>query len=288
MALALAAIAAAASRPRTPAGSFRCQVDPDVVYGHKMGMALTFDVLKPTTANGAGVLFMVSGGWISNWSPPAQTAKRFEDLLDHGFTVFAVRHGSSPMFKVPDAVDDVRRATRYIKANAREWGVDPDRLGVFGGSAGGHLSLMLGTTGDAGDSTATDPVLRESSKVAAVVAYFPPVDLTGIAGPNDRFPALDFDPAKSQSVSPIFFVTADDPPSLMIHGDKDELVPLRNSERILEAFKGAGVATELIVIPGGKHGFEGEQAATAVSAMVQWFETYLGVKPAAESAPTGR
>ena len=202
--------------------------------------------------------------------------------------MFAVRHGSSPLFKVPDAVDDVRRATRYIKANAREWGVDPDRLGVFGGSAGGHLSLMLGTTGDAGDPTATDPVLRESSKVAAVVAYFPPVDLTAIAGPNDRFPALDFDPAKAQSVSPIFFVTADDPPSLMIHGDQDELVPLRNSERTLEAFKGAGVATELIVIPGGKHGFEGEQAKTATSAMVHWFETYLGVKPAAESAPTGR
>ena len=72
----------------------------------------------------------------------------------NGFTVFAVRHGSSPLFKVPDAVDDVRRATRYIKANAREWGVDPDRLGVFGGSAGGHLSLMLGTTGDAGDPSA--------------------------------------------------------------------------------------------------------------------------------------
>ncbi|HEX2464569.1 MAG TPA: alpha/beta hydrolase [Thermoanaerobaculia bacterium] len=286
-ALSLAMIAAAV--PAEDTGRLiPLQVDPDVVYGHKMGMALTFDVLKPATANGAGVLFMVSGGWISNWSPPEQTAKRFDALLDHGFTVFAVRHGSSPLFKVPDAVDDVRRAARYIKANAREWGVDPDRLGVFGGSAGGHLSLMLGTTGDAGDPTASDPVLRESSKVAAVVAYFPPVDLTGIAGPSDRFPALDFDPAKSQSVSPIFFVTADDPPSLMVHGDQDELVPLRNSERILEAFKGAGVATELIVIAGGKHGFEGTHAVTARDAMVHWFETYLGSKPAAQPAPTGR
>jgi acetyl esterase/lipase len=286
-ALSLAMIAAAVSAEDT-GRLIPLQVDPDVVYGHKMGMALTFDVLKPATANGAGVLFMVSGGWISNWSPPEQTAKRFDALLDHGFTVFAVRHGSSPLFKVPDAVDDVRRAARYIKANAREWGVDPDRLGVFGGSAGGHLSLMLGTTGDAGDPTASDPVLRESSKVAAVVAYFPPVDLTGIAGPNDRFPALDFDPVKSQSVSPIFFVSADDPPSLMIHGDRDELVPLRNSERILEAFKGAGVATELIVIAGGKHGFEGTHAVTARDAMVHWFETYLGSKPAAQPVPTGR
>jgi acetyl esterase/lipase len=250
-------------------------IDADVVYGHKMGMALTFDVLKPAKANGAGVLYMVSGGWISRWSPPEQTAERFDDLLRDGFTVFAVRHGSSPLFKVPDAVDDVRRATRYIKANASEWSVDPGRLGVFGGSAGGHLSLMLGTSGDAGDPAAADPILREGSRVAAVVAYFPPVDLTGITGPNDRFPALDFDPSLSQSVSPIFQVSADDVPSLMIHGDQDELVPLRNSERIVEAFKGAGVATELIVLAGAKHGFEGQQAEAATQAMLRWFRTHL-------------
>ena len=263
------------------------QVDPDVVYGHKMGMALTFDVLKPASANGAAVLFMVSGGWVSQWAPPEQTAKRFEDLLEHGFTVFAVRHGSSPLFKVPDAVDDVRRAARYIKANAAEWGVDPERLGVFGGSAGGHLSLMLGTTGDEGDPNATDPVLRESSKVAAVVAYFPPVDLDGLAGPNDRFPALDFDPAKAPAVSPIGFVSADDAPSLMIHGDKDELVPLRHSERILDAFKKAGVDTNLIVIAGGKHGFEGEHATTARTAMREWFESHLA-SPSEPAQATGR
>jgi acetyl esterase/lipase len=253
------------------------KIDPDVVYGHKMGMALTFDVLQPAKPNGAAVLFMVSGGWFSRWSPPANLAERFDDLLTSGFTLFAVRHGSSPLFKVPDAVEDVRRAARYIKANADDWGIDPARIGVFGGSAGGHLSLMLGTTGDEGDPASEDPVLRESSRVAAVVAYFPPVDLTGITGPNDRFPALDFDAALAQSVSPIFHVSKDDVPSLMIHGDQDELVPLRHSERILEAFKGAGVPTDLIVLTGAAHGFEGEHAETASQAMVRWFETHLGV-----------
>ena len=265
-----------------PAQLVPVQIDSDVVYGHKMGMALTFDVLKPAKANGAAVLFMVSGGWISRWAPPEQTAERFDDLLQNGFTVIAVRHGSSPLFKVPEAVDDVRRATRYIKANAGRWGIDPSRLGVFGGSAGGHLSLMLGTGGDEGDPAAEDPVLRASSRVAAVVAYFPPVDLTGIAGPNDRFPALDFDPTLAKSVSPIFQVSADDVPSLMIHGDADELVPLRNSERIVEALKGAGVATDLIVLPGAKHGFEGEQAEAATQAMVRWFQAYLAPKQSAE------
>ena len=283
------ALLSSALAAQTGARVVPVEIDADVVYGHKMGMALTFDVLEPAKPNGAAVLFMVSGGWFSRWSPPAQLAARFDDLLVSGFTVFAVRHGSSPLFKVPDAVADVRRAARFVKANASEWGVDPQRIGVFGGSAGGHLSLMLGTTGDEGDPASEDPVLRQSSRVAAVVAYFPPVDLTGITGPNDRFPALDFDAGLAQSVSPIFHVSADDVPSLMIHGDKDELVPLRNSERIVEAFKGAGVATDLIVLAGAAHGFEGEHAETATAAMVRWFETHLGVaSDGGETQATGQ
>ncbi len=251
----------------------------DVVYGHKMGMALSFDVVKPSQANGAAVLFMVSGGWFSRYAPPAVMASRFEEVLNAGYTLFLVRHGSAPLFKVPDAVDDVRRATRFIRMNADEWGIDPERIGVTGGSAGGHLSLMLGTTGDDGDPTASDPVLRYPSHVAAVVAYFPPVDLTGITGPNDRFPALDFDPAVVQTVSPIFHVDSADPPSLMVHGTDDDLVPLSHSERILAAFQGEGVATELVVIEGAGHGFRDEQATTASQAMVRWFNAYLAARP---------
>ena len=118
---------------------------PDVVYGHKLGMALTLDVFKPSgDANGAGILYMVSGGWVSRWRSPERMVRGFQPLLDKGFTVFAVRHGSSPRFKVPEAVADVRRAVQFVHANAADFGVDPTRLGVYGGSAGGHLSLMLG------------------------------------------------------------------------------------------------------------------------------------------------
>jgi acetyl esterase/lipase len=251
------------------------QITRDVIYGHKMGMALTFDVLRPSESNGAGVLFMVSGGWFSRHSPAERSAQQFRDLLEAGFTVFPVRHGSAPLFKVPEAVADVRRATRYIHLHAAEFGVDADRLGVWGGSAGGHLSLMLGNTGDDGNAEATDLIERGASHIAAVVAYFPPVDLTGITGPNDRFPALDFDAELIESVSPIFHVSADDPPSLMIHGDKDELVPLAHSERILASFKEAGVATNLIVLPGAAHGFRGDDAATASQHVVDWFTTHL-------------
>ncbi|MXZ39064.1 MAG: alpha/beta hydrolase [Holophagales bacterium] len=260
------------------------KVHADVVYGHKMGMALTFDALVPAEQNGAAVLFMVSGGWFSRWSDPHRIvdgeggrAGAVGDLLDHGYAVFMVRHGSAPLFKVPDAVADVRRAVRYIRLNADDFGVDPDRMGVFGGSAGGHLSLMLGNASDEGNAGSKDPIEQTGNRVAAVVAYFPPVDLQGITGPNDRFPALDFDPAKAADISPVLFVSEDDPPTLLIHGDQDQLVPLSNSERIKAAFDEANVTSKLIVIEGAAHGFRGEDGQRASSALVAWFNEHLGV-----------
>ena len=217
-------------------------ITADVVYGHKDGMALIYDVFTPAEANGAAVLYMVSGSWFSRWQPPERWMARLEHLLDAGFTVFAIQHGSAPRFKVPDAVADVRRAVRHVRMHAERFGIDPARLGVHGGSAGGHLSLMLGLASDPGDEEAEDPVLRESNRVHAVVAYYPPVDLVGIVGSNERFPALEFDPTDAESVSPIRFASADDPPTLLIHGDQDELVPILHSQRMESALDEAGVS----------------------------------------------
>ena len=253
---------------------------PDVIYGHKAGMALTFDVFKPNVAaNGAGILHMVSGGWVSSWRDPEVAKNAYAPYLNAGFTVFAVRHGSSPQFKVPEAYEDVKRALRYIHLHAKEWGVDENRLGVTGGSAGGHLSLMLGNDSDIGDSTARDPVLRGSSKVAAVVAYFPPVDLRGMAGgASERFPALNFDTTLAPSVSPLLFVTPDDPPTLLIHGTADRLVPDSHSKLIYAAFQEKKVPTNMILIEGAPHGFQGAALAQAQEASIRWFTEYLAKK----------
>lgn len=269
-------------------------ITPDVVYGHKMGMALTFDVIQPTgDRNGAAVIYMVSGGWFSTWSPPERMAQRFAELLERGFAVIPVRHGSSPRFDVPEAHADVDRALRYIHLHAADWGVDPDRLGVFGGSAGGHLALMLGLAPDHGgpissgqrvrdpDAPATaiegdDAVMQASDRVAAVVAYYPPVDLRRMAGPSERFPALDFDPALAPDISPILFVTSDDPPTLLVHGDADELVNIRNSQIMYQALQDAGVESQFVTIPGGTHGFpDAAHRARADSLMVDWFTDHL-------------
>jgi acetyl esterase/lipase len=261
------------------------EIVPDVVYGHKDGLAMTFDVIKPkANANGAAVIFMVSGGWVSNYNPPQQTATRFKDLLDKGFTLIAVRHGSSPKYLIPEIVSDVRRAVRFIRHNAKQWGVDPNRLGVFGGSAGGHLALVLGTASDNGDPNAKEDFMKESDRVASVVAYFPPVDLRPLArglnpqrtgGTLDRFPALNFEKEKAPDYSPIVHVSPDDPPTLLIHGDKDNLVPVNNSKVIHEAFQKNNVKTQLIIIEGAEHGFRGEDAKRAGAAMASWFEQTL-------------
>jgi acetyl esterase/lipase len=260
-------------------------ITPDVVYGHKDGMALTFDVFKPARPNGAAVLHVVSGGWVSRWSLPTQLPAGIRDfyqqLLGRGFTVFAVRHGSSPRYVIPEIVPDVRRAVRFIRMTASRYGIDPNRMGVTGRSAGGHLSLMLGTASDAGNPASEDEVLRVSNRVAAVVAYYPPVDLDPVAGavvterPSKRFPALNFDLAEVPGVSPIRHVSPDDPPTLLIHGNKDELVPIAESEKIHRALQDHRVTTQFLVIEGAGHGFQGDDANRADRATVEWFVKHL-------------
>ena len=246
---------------------------PDVVYGHKDGMALTFDVFKPESPNGAGILYMVSGGWRSSWRDPVEAQSRYAPLLDAGFTVFAVRHGSGPRYNVAEAVDDVTLANRYVHAHAAEWGVDADRLGVTGGSAGGHLSLVLGNNGTDGDASADDPLLRVSNRIAAVVAYYPPVDVRPWR--SQRSSALNFPEEDGDRISPILQVSADDPPTLLIHGTDDRTVPVSHSERVHAAFEAAHVETELITMEGAGHGFRGEQAEQATAARVKWFVDHL-------------
>ncbi|NLX96768.1 MAG: alpha/beta hydrolase [Rhodopirellula sp.] len=256
------------------------QITPDVVYGHKDGMALTFDRFRPKEANGAGVLFMVSGGWYSRWSPPEKFQGVIQTLLDRGFTVFAVRHGSSPKYLVPEAVADVRRAVRYIRCHAAELGIDPERLGVTGASAGGHLSLMLGTTGDDGETKKDDPLAAVSDRVKAVAPWCPPTDIRPWVDEKSsyyqNYPALRFNPEEADDCSPLLQVSADDAATLLIHGDKDELVPIDHSRKILAELEKHGVPAELLTLEGAGHGFRGDDVQRARDATAAWFEKHLG------------
>jgi len=276
----------------------------EVIYGRKFGTALTFDVFKPKQgANGAAVIWTVSGGWFS--AHEAINLDFLRPLLDRGYTVFAVVHGSQPKYTIPEAVIDMNLAVRYIRAHAAELGIDPNRIGITGGSAGGHLSLMVGTASDLGDPKAADPLARVSSRVQAVACFFPPTDFLNYGtpgyqwlnrGPKDAFKApFDFhvwNPAMkafevvddetrvkiAREVSPAYHVSKDDPPTLIIHGDKDSLVPLQQSQLIIDKFKEAEVPCELVVKQGQGHGWT--KWHDDMKIIADWFDKHL----AAESA----
>src|SRR5262249_3230117 len=151
----------------------------DVIYGRKFGTALTMDVFSPRkNANGAAVIWVISGGWFSDHRiiRPDFAYAPVKTLIDRGYTVFAVVHAIQPKFTIPEILQDMHRAVRFIRAHAKDYHIDPERIGITGGSAGGHLSLMQGTAGDKGNSKAPDPVDRVSSRVQAVACFFPPTD----------------------------------------------------------------------------------------------------------------
>ena len=269
----------------------------DVIYGRKSGMALTLDVFQPVKSNGSGLLFLVNGGWLSSKATPLMVTIRPEDyrvFLDRGYTVFAVVTSSQPKFTVSEEIEDVLRAVRFVRRNADRYGVRPDRLGVLGASSGGHLTLSVATRGGPGQSDAPDPVDRESSAVQAAACFFPPTDFLNYGTPGANgvgvgpLHALQhvFGPLALTSegreqlgreLSPVTYVSGKLPPTLIIHGDQDLVVPLQQSEIFVAKARTAGApCVELIVRPGKGHGWgDFWKSAEDINAFADWFDRHL-------------
>jgi acetyl esterase/lipase len=272
----------------------------DVIYGRKYGTALTMDVFTPKeNANGAAVVLAVSGGWFS--AHEAINPGFVNEFLGRGYTVFAVVHGSQPKFTIPEILGDMNRAVRFIRFHAKDYSIAPERIGITGGSAGGHLSLMMGTAGNAEDLKPRDAIDKTSSRVQAVACFFPPTDFLNYGEPGNvalgrgtlsgfraPFDFHELDPKTrafvqvtdedkileiGRQISPIYHVTADDPPSLIIHGDADTLVPIQQAETIIEKFKEVNVPAELVVKKGAAHGWA--DLPKDITILADWFDKYL-------------
>ena len=272
--------------------SLYAQSDPkrteDVIYGRKLGVALTMDVFQPAKANGYGVIWMVSGGFFS--SKEAINPGFYKAFLDRGYTVFAVVHGSQPKFQIEEIEQDIHRAVRFIRHHAAQYGVDAGHLGISGGSAGGHLSLTMGTQAKPGKPADKDPVERESSAVLAVACFYPPTDFLnwGSAGddavgygPTEKFSPA-FGPrnataegrqALGKEISPINYVTAKMAPTLIIHGDADKQVPIYQAQIFEKKCKEAGAMCKVIVKEGKDHGWPGLDKDLVTFA--DWFDEHL-------------
>ncbi len=284
----------------------------DVIYGRKAGMALTMDVFQPTVPNGYGVIFVVDGGWFSSHDPapgkPSVQPDSYKNLLGRGYTVFAVVPSSQPEFTIPDIISDLRRAVRYIRYNAEQYGIKPDHLGIVGISAGGHLTLMIATQAAKGDPNAKDPVERVDSSVQAVVCFFPPTDflnwgglgIDGVGQASMSTLHAAFGPradtatgrqALGKEISPIYYITAQLPPTLIIHGDADQIVPVQQSESFVDRALQAGAPVVRLIVQKGKgHGWEGFwDSKEDTDLYLAWFDRYLrGIGGHTDAADNGQ
>jgi acetyl esterase/lipase len=267
------------------APAFRRQ--QDIIYGRKYGMALTMDVFQPKETNGFGIVFPISGGWVSSKSGISPAL--YKVFLDNGYTVFAVVHGSQPKFQIPEIIGDMNRAVRFIRHNATRFGIDPDHIGISGMSAGGHLALILATQGGKGDAKARDAVDRESSMVQCVACFFPPTDFVNYGGPRTNMLTFIPDQYKgafgdvpsdlearrkyAESISPIYSITTNLPPTLIIQGDADMTVPAQQATSFRDRAVAMGDTVKVIIKNWQGHGWKNVEPD--MQSCTDWFDRYL-------------
>lgn len=240
---------------------------------------------KPTPA----MIYIHGGGWragsknnIPGW------LKAF--VADGQLSVVSVEYRFTDVATHPAQVNDCLRAIQFVRQNARKWNINTHRLGVTGGSAGGHLSAYVALHDDAADGKSDDPVKHNSSRVACAVSFAGPTDWTLLSSIDHRHPAyrqlIDYAPGTPaadlaekliKDVSPISFASKDDPPIMQVHGDKDVIVPIEHATNLHKKLESVGVKSELVVVPGGNHGVAGAGTSKRATAFVR--QHLLNVRP---------
>jgi len=268
-------------------------VEENITYGKSDDCELKLDLALP---EGDGpfpaIVFIHGGGWYQG------SRQGYRDQIleaaRRGYVAATISYRlmkfdadqketttAEPIF--PAQIHDAKAAIRWLRAIAAKYHVDPDRIGVTGGSAGGHLSLLVGLTdkdsgleGDGGNG-------EQSSRVQAVVNFFGPTEMaschdTSIVPWIFRL-FMGGTPTEVAQIykaaSPVTYVSKDDPPVLTLHGDKDTLVPIAQATQLDERMKAAGASHTLMVFQGAGHGFPGDQGRKSVDAMWDFFDRHL-------------
>ena len=262
----------------------------DVVYGEVHGTGLLMDVFTPKEKpNGLAIVDVASGAWHSDRGKIRDhtLAQLYRIFCTRGYTVFAIRPGSRTRYTGLEMAAHVKMGIRYVKLHAAEYKIDPDRLGLTGASAGGHLATLVAVTPEAGKPEASQPLQRLGTQVRAAAVFFPPTDfldwdgkpadvkvlgdLFFLGGTGNHSEAEIAEQARQ--LSPAQLVKAPPIPFLLIHGDADPVVPLQQSQKMVAALKAAGGSAELIVKPGGGHPWM--TLPEEVKIMADWFDEHL-------------
>jgi len=272
----------------------------NVVYGMISGMALLMDIYQPANSNHIGIVYVVGSGWgypndyqkVYNQVPlkddyfldPEYTGKWIKSLTEKGYTVFVINHRFAPRFHFPDIFYDCQRAVRFIRYNAKKYGIDANKIGAMGHSSGANLSGMLGVT----DTAIVKPengIDSMSSKVQAVVALAPPFVLsernmipdTALANfymravQNYVGDLSNYQNAVSiDKASPISYVTNDDAPFLIYYSEDDPIVPAKQTELMCKKLKETRVPFKEF-----KKTNEGHNPIPDMKEVDSWFRKYL-------------
>ena len=258
----------------------KIEVQADVEYGKAGERSLKLDVIKPKVASDKPrpcVVWIHGGGW-QNGNKTSGTQRLAALVASGDYVGVSVGYRLTDEATWPGQIHDCKAAIRYIRANAKSLGINPDKIGVWGSSAGGHLVSMLGTSGDVKELEGKNGSPDVSSRVTCVVDFCGPSDFLAIPadGPRVSEPSgplyklfggpLKEKQALAKEASPVTYVTADDPPFLIMHGTEDRTVAMNQAERLHDAQKKAGTSTTFVKITGGGHGIGGPKVEERVQA----------------------
>jgi acetyl esterase/lipase len=234
----------------------------DVVFGKGGDHDLHADIAYPKNATGPlpAVIHIHGGGWVGG----SYQSSSIEWLARHGYFAASIEYRLSNVAKWPAQIQDCKLSVRWLRANAAKYNVDPNRIGVWGESAGGHLVTCLGTMADVKEYEGDGGYPGVSSAVQAVVDFYGPTDFTEVGNYTPaaiRYTEMLFGTTYAQnpdlwkSGSPLYYVKAGDPPMLLVHGEADALVPIAQSTVFDAALTKANVPHQLIVVKNANHGF---------------------------------
>lgn len=268
-------------RPALPEG---VRVLRDIVYAKAPEQELKLDLYLPEKRPEKPLPLIV---WIHGgaWRAGSKEGNPAAPFAAAGYVSASISYRLSQTAVFPAQIHDCKAAVRWLRAHAGEYGIDPERVAVWGSSAGGHLVALMGTSGGAAELEGGLGYPRQSSRVQAVVDFFGPTTFTKMDAAGSRMVhdapdspesmliggAIQEHPELVRRVDPITYVSADDPPFLIVHGDKDLTVPYNQSELLAEALAAAGVEHTFHTVKGGGHGNGGEFGSPKLRAMVKRF-----------------
>ena len=282
----------AAPLPRAEAGEV--VFEEGVEYANPDNQHLKLNLARPK--EGAGpfpAIVCIHGGGFRAGDRKGWDA-RVKKFAEQGYVAVTVTYRLAPQYQFPAAVYDVKAAVRWLRKNAGRYHLDPARIGAVGDSAGGHLAMFLGVTGGVPQFEGDGGGEKESSRVQCVVDFYGPSDLTKSYGKSvDAAEVLplflggdvEHERRKHVLASPLYWVTPDAAPTLLLHGTEDKYVAHEQAEWMVEKLKAAQVEAKLVTLDRAGHGFAGKDAERAEGEMFAWFDAHLKAGSPPRNAP---